>query len=168
MSSHVVTIATRAKTIIEALLTEIQEDGSSPSTVSRAYLTPDVLIRKRRASHGKGEELMRFDEGITIVPMEPQRAVGTNERDGVGYRFLIGIAQKSLTEDIDASWQVPIWEQAIRQRFQNKRMGSLSLEGCELRTSVKPGALPEWAMLGDNIDASFLVLTQYVRENRRS
>lgn len=166
--SHVVDIAQRAKTIIEALLAEIQTDGATP-TVSRAWLTPSVRIRKRRASHGAtAENRMRFGEGITIVPMEPKRSVGTNERDGVGYRYLISIAQGTQTEDIDDSWSVPIWEQAIRQRFHNKRMGDLTLDGCEQRTVVQPGALPEWAMLEDSVDASFLVLTEYVRENRRS
>jgi hypothetical protein len=131
-------------------------------------MLPAVNVRKRRSSGGREDNVMRIDEGITIVPMDAVLSVGTNERDGTGYRFLIAIAQGTITDTVSEDWALPIWEQAIRQRFQNKRMGSLSLgSACELRTSVRPGKLPEWAMLSEGVDASLLVLTEYVRENRR-
>ena len=168
--SHLVTIALRLKTLTENLLTDVQGDSANSAigTVNRASQIPTVRLRKRRASRGReDEELMRINEGVTIVPMDPVRSLGTNDRDGVGYRFLIAIVQGTETDEIDASWAVPIWEQAIRRRFHNKRLGSLSLaNGCELRTDVKPGSQPKWALV-EGIDARFLVLTEYVRESRR-
>jgi hypothetical protein len=169
--SHMYHIGNRLKIIIEDLLSDVSDESqySGYDTVARDSMLPLVEFRKRRAGRGRGEEdLMRIDEGITIFPLDPVNAHGTNERDGVGYRYVISIAQGTVRDEVDINWGIPIWEQAIRQRFQNKRMGSLMLDSaCELRTQVEPGKLPDWAYLPEGVDATFLVLTEYVRENRR-
>lgn len=169
--SHMYQIGVRLKGIIEELLDDVALDAeyNTYTTVTRASQKPYVAFRKRRAGRGRDDEdLMRIEEGITIVPMKPVQAHGTNERDGVGYRFIIALAQGTIRDEIDIDWSVPIWEQAIRQRLQNKRMGNLDLaSACEIRTQVEPGELPSWAYLADGVDATFLVLTEYVRENRR-
>ena len=172
MPAHSYTIAQRLKTILEELVADVSSDldNASYTTVSRTAMRPSVRYRKRRASRGREDEgLMTIEEGISIIPMEPVKVPGTNERDGVGYRFLVALADGTLTDEIGPEWPIPIWEQAIRQRLNNKRMGSLALDdGCEQRTSVEPGELPNWAKLEDGIDASFLVVTEYVRESRTS
>lgn len=170
-ASNMVIIGVRLKTLIESLLASVASDADHASQpwVNRTRTIPVVSFRKRRAGRGREDDLMRINEGVTIVPMEPIKAYGTNERDGVGYRFLVALVQGSVTDTVSDDWPLPVWEQAIRQRFQNKRLGSLGLTtGCELRTTVEPGKLPDWAALADGMDATFLVLTEYIREDRRS
>lgn len=168
--SNMVLVGNRLKTLIEELLSAVASDAENEGQtwVTRTWTIPAVAFRKRRAGRGREEDLMRINEGVTIVPMDPIKAYGTNERDGVGYRYLVALVSGSVTDTVSGDWPLPIWEQAIRRRFQNKRLGSLGLTtGCELRTTVEPGKLPDWAMLAEGVDASFLVLTEYIREDRR-
>ena len=169
--SNMVLIGNRIKTLIEELLVSVSSDAENfgQDWVTRSWTIPSVAFRRRRSGRGREEDLMRINEGVTIVPMEPKMAYGTNERDGIGYRFLVALVSGSATDTVSSDWPLPIWEQAIRRRFQNKRLGSLGLTtGCELRTTVEPGELPNWAMLSDSVDASFMVITEYIREDRRS
>lgn len=170
-ASNMVIVANRIKTLIQGLVASVAVDADHTGSpgISRVRTLPSVSVRKRRNGRGREEDLMRIDEGITIVPMKPIEANGTNERDGVGYRFLVALVGGSVSDTVSEDWPLPVWEQAIRQRFNNKRLGSLNLTtGCEHRTTVQPGDLPDWALLGDSLDATFLIVTEYIREDRRS
>lgn len=170
-ASNMVIVAVRLKTLIEELVTSVAADADHATNlgITRTRNQPQVEIRKRRNGRGRETGPMRIQEGITIVPMEPIQAYGTNERDGVGYRFLVALVRGSVSDEVSDTWPLPVWEQAIRQRFQNKRLGSLGLTtGCEIRTTVNPGKLPDWAMLDEGMDGTFLVVTEYIRENRRT
>lgn len=170
-ASHMVIVGQRLQTLIRELILDVANDAdhAGQTGFTRAALRPTVAFRRRRSGRGREEDLMRIEEGITIVPMQPIKAYGTNERDGVGYRFLVALCQGSVTDTVSGDWPLPVWEQAIRRRFQNKRLGSLSLTiGNELRTTVDPGDLPDWAKLADGMEATFLVITEYIRECRRS
>ena len=164
-------IGNRLAEIVGEVLTSVAAEDLD-TTTSRTSQLPGVEFRKRRSGTGRGTEPMRIDEGITIVPLKPVRGVGTNERDSVGYRYMIAIAYGTLTdtlEDTDGGdWPLSTWEEAIRRRLHNKRMGSMTLNSaCEHRTSVEPGELPEWMRLADGIDSTFLVVTEFIREGRR-
>jgi hypothetical protein len=160
-------IGTRIVTVISALLTEVASE-SSENPVSRASQKPYVVLKKRKSGRGREDGMMRIEEGITVVPLKPKRMGGTNERDDVGYRFLISIAPGTLTDTIVDDWPVGTYEQVIRQRFQNSRVGSLGLtDSWEKYSTIEPGDLPEKAKLDEGLEASFLVLTDYIREARR-
>ena len=164
--NHSYRIGAELKTKIEALRDSIS-GNSSYATVARSAMLPYISLRKRRSGRGREDDLMRIEEGITIVPMKSVWGPGSNERDGVGYRFLIAIAQGTMTDEFEEGWSLPVWEQAIRQRFQNRRVGGLVL-GCsdEIRCTVDYGELPDWAMLREGLDSTYLVLTDYIREAR--
>jgi hypothetical protein len=145
-------------------------DGTA---VSRDALIPTVTFRKR--PHGRGREVskMRVSEGITVSPLKPVLTpINTNERDGIGYKFLVSFVTGSYNDILDDTteldWPNALWAEAVRRRLQNNRMGSLTLvDTKELRTSVRTGDLPDWAELDDGLDAIHLVVTEYVREGRR-
>jgi hypothetical protein len=161
---HMYTIAGGIVAAIDVLLDTVADELPSNSQISRSRLKPQIEIHKRR-SQDKRE--MRIQEGITIVPMQPKQAGGTNERDDVGYAFLVAIAQRTLTDTLTEDWRVGIWEQAIRQRFNHRRLGITLDSACELSCIVTPGELPNWAMLDEGMDLSMLTITCYVREARR-
>jgi hypothetical protein len=161
---HMYTIATGIVAAIEELLDTVAGELPSNSQIARGRLKPQVEIHKRR-SQDKDE--MRIQEGITVVPMQPRQAGGTNERDDVGYAFLVAIAQRTLTDTLNEDWRVGIWEQAIRQRFNHRRLGIILDSACELSCITEPGELPNWAMLDKGMDLSMLKITCYVRESRR-
>jgi hypothetical protein len=158
------TIAEAIVATIDTLLDTVADELPSNSQIARSRLKPDVEIHKRRAQDRRE---MRIGEGITVVPMKPVQAGGTNERDDVGYAFLVAIAQRTLTDTLNADWRVGIWEQAIRQRFNHRRLGITLDSACELSCIVAPGELPNWAMLEEGMDLSMLTITCYVREARR-
>ena len=170
-NSNMVVIGNRIKEIIESLLLEVasEDDHESQEWVSRQWTIPSVSFRKRKSGRGREDGTMRINEGITIVPLGSISSPGTNGRDGVGYQFLVALVQGSFTDTVSGDWPLPIWEQAIRRRFHNNRMGNMSLSNaCELRTSVQAGSLPDGASLSDSMDAAFLTITEFVRESRRS
>ena len=161
---HMFTIAEAIVAAIETLLDTVASELPGNSQIARERLKPHVEVHKRRAQDRKE---MRIEEGITVVPMQPVSAGGTNERDDVGYAFLVAIAQRTLTDTLNADWRVGIWEQAIRQRFNHRRLGITLDSACELSCITAPGELPNGAMLDEGMDLSMLTITCYVREARR-
>lgn len=156
--------------VIKQLLEDIAEEregGDPEGLVAREALLPYVSLRKRRNGRGRDEDRLRIEEGITVVPMSPKQASGTNERDDVGYVYLVAIAGGTWTDEITGNWPIGVYEQAIRQRFMHRRLGVGLTGACELGCVVKPGDLPDWAALKDGIDATFMELTCFVREERR-
>lgn len=149
---------------ITTLISSVSAAENQNATISREYMRPSISFNKRR---GVAKDEMEIEEGITIYPGKPVVLPGTNEREDIGYTYVVSIAQGSLTEDIDKDWRVGIWEQAIRQRFSHRRLGVELRSACELSCICKPGDLPNWAMIPDGIDASFLEITCFVRESRR-
>ena len=164
---HAFQIASKIKDIIEQLLTDLTTELPNNPEVSRVSQKPYVSIQKGRPNSGRNDPAMGIGEGITIIPMKPGELPGTNEREDVGYQYLVTIAQGTFTEDFHADWRVGIWEQNIRQRFQQQRLGATLDSACELGCTVTAGALPEWAELKDGVDASYLTITCFVRESRR-
>jgi hypothetical protein len=158
------TIAEAIVAQIDTLLDTLAEELPNNSQIARERLKPRIEIRKRRSQDDKE---MRINEGITLVPMRPVSAGGTNERDDVGYQFFLAIAQKTLTDTLTEDWRVGIWEQAIRQRFNHRRLGITLDSACELSCIVTPGDLPDWKLLADGMDVSKMMITCYVREARR-
>ena len=160
-------------TEIEQLLLDVSDDVGVHSTVSRTYTLPTVSFRKRRSGAGRELTEMRIYEGITVVPLKPKRSLGDNERDGIGYRYMVAIASGTYRDILDSTsandWPTAEWEEAIRRRFHNKRIGSISnlTNTCEIFTQVEPGELPQWAKLDEGLDSTYLIITEYVRENRR-
>jgi hypothetical protein len=158
------TIAEAIVAEIETLLDTLADELPSNLQIARERLKPYVELSKRRSQDSRE---MRINEGITLVPMRPVQAGGTNERDDVGYPFLLAIAQKTFTDTITEDWRVGIWEQAIRQRFNHRRLGITLDSACELSCIVAPGELPNWKLLDEGMDISMLTITCYVREARR-
>lgn len=165
---HVVKIAKRLVTEINIVVAELFDEVSEASML-RDNQKPYVSGRKRVSGRGREESLMRINEGITVVPMAPRQAGGTNERDDVAYRFLISIVGGTRTDDLDENWPLGHYEQGIRQRFQHRRIGSLGLaDSWEIRCFVEPGELPDWAKLTkEELDSTHLILSCFVREARR-
>lgn len=161
---HMHTLGESLVTAIQDLIDTIATEQPGNSQVSRDWTKFHVDFRKRRAQR---ESRMRIGEGITLFPSKPMLASGTNERDDVGYVFVLSIVQGSSTEIVNEDWRLGIFEQAIRQRFNWKRLGVTLDSGCELYCRVEPGELPDWADLEDGLDASFLKITCFVRESRR-
>lgn len=166
MAMHLYAVGNHVVSQIDAVLNVVASDRSGDETVSREALKPYVQFRKRRAGRGREEGLMRIGEGITVIPLKPTTGRGTNVRDDVGYRFLITIVAGTLTDSMSDDWQIGIWEQAIRQRFQSRRTGVVLTDACEMYCVIEPGDLPDWAMLDDGVDASYLTLTVFIRESR--
>lgn len=171
--SNVYVIGNRLVEIIEDELVNVSEEVGANTQVSRTAILPNVSFRKRQSGRGREEDGMRINEGITVVPMKPVRSMGTNERDGIGYRYLVAIVTGTYRDILDdsngADWPISTWESAIRRRLHNKRMCDMTLDNsCELRTFVEPGDLPKWASLKDGVDSAFLIVTEYIREGRRS
>jgi hypothetical protein len=164
---HMHQLATGVITVLEQLLDDLTTELPNNPQISRASLTPYIRLLKRRTFGKKDGPKMRIGEGVTIVPLEPTEAPGTNEREDTGYRFIIAIAQGTLGDEIDGDWPIGIWEQNIRQRFQHQRLNVSLDSACDLGCLVKSGGLPEFAELEDGIDASFLEMTCFVREARR-
>lgn len=163
MSANALTVAKRVQTVIAELVSAVATENSYGET---------LVVQLRKRVHGNGrlkDKLMVFQKGITIAPLGPQQAGGTNEREDWAYRFVIAIAIGTMTDKLDLDdWPFAAWEQAIRQRFQQRRLGGMSLtNACELHTVLRPGDLPEWAELAEGLEATFLTLTCFVREARR-
>lgn len=163
MSANTLVIAKRVKDVVEEQLGLVAS--------ANAYQeTPHVQLRKRLdGNHRMKDSPMVFQKGVTIVPMGPKSAGGTNEREDWAHQFLIAIALGTHTDNLDRDdWPFAAWEQAIRQRLQQRRLGSMSLhDACELHTTVRPGELPDWGQLAEGLEATFLTLTCFVREARR-
>jgi hypothetical protein len=129
---------------------------------------PVIRIQKRKSARGRSDEDFVITTGITIVPITNSDEGGTNQREDVAYRYLIACGSGTWTDDLEDDWPVATWEQAIRQRYQQSRIGVTGLtSGCEIATTCKPGKLPDWAKLEDNVDATFLQLAVWIRETRR-
>jgi hypothetical protein len=160
--SHLLVIGKRIKTVITDLMATVATENSYSSA-------PLVMFKKRPNANGRAKgATLQIQKGICIVPLGVAPAGGTSDREDVGYRYLIAIAVGTLTDNLDRDdWQIAVWEQAIRQRFQNRRVGSLEISACELHTTFRPGELPEWGELADGVDATFATLTVFVRESRR-
>ena len=170
--SHVYVIGRALVEKIREVLVSLSIEECADEQISRTATIPNVSFRKRRSAGGREDADIRINEGITVVPLQPVSGIGTNERDGVGYKFMIAIASGTYRDELDDTdandWPLAEYEEAIRRRFNNKRICDLDLQNsCELRTSVEPGALPNWAKLKEGLDATFLVLTEYIREGRR-
>ena len=161
--SNLLTIAKAVRTAITTLAATVKTENSYPDS-------PTIRLRKRMANYGRrADQLMAFGSGITVVPLGPKPAGGTNEREDIGYQYLIALAQGTISDNLDVTdWPFAVWEEAIHQRFQNRRIGGMTLDNaCELHTSIRQGELPEWAQLEEGVDATFLTLTVFVRERRR-
>lgn len=166
MAMHLYAIGIHVVSQIDAVLNAVASDYSDDETVSREALKPYTQLRKRRAGRGREEDLMRIGEGITVIPLKQTTGRGTNARDDVGYRFLITIVSGTMTDTLSDDWQLGIWEQAIRQRFQSRRSGVVLDDACEMYSTIEPGDLPDWAILDEGVEASYLTLTVFVRESR--
>lgn len=162
---HVYQIATKIQEVIESLLVELSTELSSNSEVARSSLIPYVSVSK--GSRERSDSTMSIAEGITIIPLKPGELPGTNEREDMGYQFLVTICQGTYTDDLPSTWRVGVWEQAIRQRFQQRRLGATLDSACELGCTVTAGDLPRWAEFKEGVDASYMVITCFVRESRR-
>lgn len=167
---HVVQIGNRLVTIIQELITQVATDTGTESptgsvSVSRTALLPYVSFSKSR-DRETGQT--RIEEGITVIPISQEPSGGTNERDDIGYRYMIAVAFGTLTRDLDSYWPLGIYPQAIRQRLNQRRIGGLTTEtGCETATVVQSMKLPEWAELAEGVDATFMSVTVFLRESRR-
>lgn len=161
---HMYTLGAAIVTAIETLINTLADELPSNGELSRERLRPHVNLSKRRSDERKE---MSIEEGITIVPLKPVSAGGTNERDDVGYAFMVAIAQRTLTDTFNGNWRVGIWEQAIRQRFNHRRLGVTLDSACELVCVTEPGELPNLVMLDEGMDVSMLKITCFVRESRR-
>ena len=161
---HVYLIGTRLKTQIEALIQTIATEEAGDDILARQSQLPQVEFKKQRS----GSDEMEAEEGITISPLAPEGAGGTNERDDIGYRFAIVISYGTRTEDFQANSPTEFYSQAIRQRFHHRRIGSIGLQDSwEIRATVQVGPLPDTPRLREGIDGTVLVLTSYIRESRR-
>lgn len=169
--SHAYKIGARLVDEITILVTDMANEAGADDTMTRTSQLPNVSFRKRRSAKGREDAWMRIEEGITIVPLKPARSPGTNERDGVGYKFMIAIAFGTYRDELDDvdqnDWPIAEYEEAIRRRFHNSRICNIGLtDACELRTAVEPGELPDWAKLKIGMDATYLTLIEYIRESR--
>jgi hypothetical protein len=164
---HAYQIGNKIKEIIEQLLTDLTSELPSNPEIARSSLKPYVNLQKGKPNMGRDDPKMSICEGITIVPLKPSELPGTNEREDMGYQYFVSVAQGTMTEDFSNNWRVGVWEQNIRQRFQQRRLGVTLDSACELGCTVTAGALPEWAELKDGVDASFMTITCFVRESRR-
>ena len=165
MGLHVYQIGIRLVAAIEELLTDIATEEAGDATLARASQLPQVEFGKVQADD---DGMMDVEEGIKVSPLSPRQAGGTNERDDVAYRFLIVIGYGSWTETIPINWPTGFYEQAIRQRFHHRRIGSLGLlDSWEIRCMVEPGDLPDIPKIRQGVDATTLVLSSFIRETRR-
>ena len=167
MTLHLYDIGTRLVAELTILIEKLVVESCQES-VSRDALKPYIVLKKRKSGSGREVTPMRIEEGITVVPIGQEFLGGTNEREDVGYTYLVACVEGTLTDEINAGWRVGAWEQAIRQRFQQRRIGNLSNnEFCELACVLRPGELPSWAEVGDKMDQTLLKFTCIVRESRR-
>jgi hypothetical protein len=169
MIPHVYKIGERLKELIQELVEAIAEEDESEQpeseTVSRTATLPNVDFRKRR----KKGDMIEVGEGITIVPLKPLQTGGTNERDDTGYRFAVFISAGTWTSDVYEYWPLAIYEQEIRRRFNQRRIGiDLGSTACELATVAQSGALPDGEEYDEDLDVSILLVTVFVRESRRN
>jgi hypothetical protein len=169
MIPHVYTIGERLQELITELVDAIADEDAAESpdsdTVSRTATLPNVAFRKRRSKKGG----IKIDEGITIVPLKPVQNGGTNERDDTGYRYAVFIASGTWSSSMYEYWPLGIYEQEIRRRLNQRRIGvDLGETGCELATVANPGALPDFDALEEDMEVSVLVVTVFVRESRRN
>lgn len=165
-SYHAYQIATKIKEIIEQLLTDLVTEFPSNPEVSR--VSQKLYVNIQKGPRESEDSTMAIGEGIRIIPLKPEELPGTNEREDMGYQFLVTIAQGTFTEDLPDSWRIGIVEQNIRQRFQQKRTGVTLDSACELGCTVTAGELPRFVTFKDGVDASYLVITCFIRESRRA
>lgn len=166
MAYHAYQIAAKIQEIIEQLLTDLVTELPNNSEIARSSLKPYVSVQK--GPRESEDATMSICEGITIIPLQPGELPGTNEREDMGYKYLVTIAQGTYTEGLPETWRVGIWEQNIRQRFQQRRTGVTLDSACELGCTVTAGELPRWATFKEGVDASYLTITCFVRESRRA
>lgn len=164
---HLYQIATKIQEVIETLVSDISQELPNNAEVARSSQVPYVGINKAFLEPGRDGPTMGICDGITIFPMRPTELPGTNEREDMGYQFLVVITQGTWTEDIASTWRVGLWEQEIRRRFQQRRLGVTLDHACELGCTVTAGGLPEWARFKEGVDASYMTITCFVRESRR-
>lgn len=141
----------------------------------------EVTMRKRRNGTGRDTAPMRIAEGVTVYPIGPRITGGTNEREDVAYRYIVSIASGTQTEFIDENWLIAQWEQAIRRRFQNARLGDgaggelSTATYCERGTTVREASfrtllngLPDssWTSLTEGMEVILLEILVHVRESR--
>ena len=162
MALHIVVIANRLENRIGVLMDQLVTDGDLVQDDR-----PEVRLQKRKSARGRSNDEFVISTGITIVPITNSPEGGTNQREDVAYRFLIACGSGTWTDDLEDDWPVATWEQAIRQRFQQSRIGVTGLSGCEIVTTCTPGKLPDWARLEDDVDATFLEIAVWIRETRR-
>lgn len=168
MTLHLYDIGTRIVEELEILIHKLG-DESDNATTSRDSQKPYIRFRKRKSGSGREASRMRIGEGITVVPMANKFMGGTNEREDVGYTYLVALVDGTVTDEVEAGWRVATWEQGIRQRFQGRRLGGfLGVEFCELACILVPGSLPDWASVAEGMDQTFIRFTCVVRESRRS
>lgn len=165
MSANALTIAKRIKAVLADLFEDVATEESYDASAE-----PHVRLTKTpsQSALGKGDTY-KLQAGVTIVPVGQRQAGGTSDNEDVGYQFLVALAAGSATVNLDhEDWPFAVWEQAIRQRFMNRRLEGMTLQNaCELHCTIRPGKLPEWMVVADGFDYSTLTLTCFVREQRR-
>ena len=148
MSLHLYDIGTILVAELKALDTDGKVDtiAEADRRIAESATSLTVQMRKRRNGTGRDTSPMRIAEGVTVYPIGPRLRGGTNEREDVSYRYIVSVASGTQTEFIDAEWLVAQWEQAIRRRFHNTRLGDgaggelSTADYCEKGTTVREGS----------------------------
>ena len=183
MSLHVFDIGQKLVAAIKKLSTDGKVDTIDDANRKiAAHATAwDVQLRKRRNGTGRDSSPMRISEGVTVYPVGSESRGGTNEREDVAYRYIVSVATGTQTDFLDANWLVAQWEQAIRRRFLNTRLGDgaggalSTADYCEKGTTVQRGSFgtlfngmpdSEWTSLADGMEVVLLEISVHVRESR--
>lgn len=99
-----------AKQCLDAIVYSIQ--GLNLTGLESAEITGRKIPRDQ----------MQARRGVTVAPAADVEGGGTNERDDIGYGYVILCCQGTGRGDTDDIDRVTEWRQAIKRKFHNKRL----------------------------------------------
>lgn len=108
-----------------------------------------------------------IDYGITVSWEDEREARGTNERDDIGYPFVVTMCQGTSRGATDEMAKLSKWRENIRRTFHNKRLTGISSTGTNVipcTVQHRDVTVPKEYLASK--DVSQLVITAWFRESR--
>jgi hypothetical protein len=109
-------------------------------------------------------DLSRPEFGIIVAPLPEKEEQGLNEKDDIVYSYQVLNIFHDLTSELEDKAD---YRDAIRARFNHKRIGYSDSEACELVTRVSHAEIePKSDWDRKNIDNNILIISVQVRVKR--
>jgi hypothetical protein len=150
--------------IYDQALTAVR-DAIAGITMTRIQAS-EIVVRKLPSDQ------TFWHRGITVSPDtsridDAEPALGTNERDMIGYPCVVTMVDGTGHGWADNISNIADWQQTIRRTFHNKRLSGLSETGSSRVTcKVTSGKLADKKQYPENLDVSQLVVWVWMLEKR--